>query len=50
MSALEKVLVAVVGVAMVTTLVLPKRQTPAVLTAGGNAFAKILGAAEGNTT
>lgn len=31
MSAIEKFLTAIVGVALVTTLILPKRQTPAVI-------------------
>lgn len=47
MSTLEKVLMGIVGVAMFTTAILPKRQTPAVITAGGNAFSKVLGTAMG---
>lgn len=47
MSTAEKVLTAIVGVAMVTTLVLPKRQTPAVINAAGGAFSKVLGTAMG---
>lgn len=47
MSTVERVLIAVVGVAMATTLVMPKRQTPAVITAAGNAFSKVLGKAMG---
>ena len=45
MSDLQKILVAIVGIALVTTLVLPGRQTPAVLTAGGKAFSGVLGTA-----
>lgn len=41
------VLSSIVVVALVTTLVLPGRQTPQVLTAGGNAFAGSLRAALG---
>lgn len=41
------VLGTIVILAIVTTLVLPGRQTPAVLTAGGNAFAGALRAASG---
>ena len=37
----------VVGVAMVTTMILPKRQTPAVITAAGSAFSKVLGTSMG---
>jgi hypothetical protein len=37
----------VVIVALVTTLVLPKRQTPAIIKEGGNAFANVLKAAQG---
>lgn len=38
----------IVVLAIVTTLVLPGRQTPSVLTAGGNAFANSIRAAMGN--
>lgn len=38
MSSLEKIAMAIVGVAMVTTLVLPGRQTPAVAKAFGGVF------------
>lgn len=47
MSSIQQVLVAVIGVAMVTTLVLPKRQTPAVFNALGNAGSSFLGTAMG---
>jgi membrane DNA delivery protein len=45
MSDLEKIMVAIVGVALVTTLVLPKRNTASVLTAGGTAISSVLGTA-----
>lgn len=38
MSTIEKVLMGIVGVAMVTTVILPGRQTPAVLNAFGSVF------------
>lgn len=38
MGAAERIALAIVGVAMITTLVLPRRQTPQVVTAFGNAF------------
>lgn len=41
------IITSIIVVAGITALVLPKRQTPAVLTAGGNAFAKVLTAARG---
>lgn len=47
MSTFEKVGVALVGVLMVTTLVLPGRQTPAVLTSGSRGVARIFQAASG---
>lgn len=37
----------VVVLAIITTLVLPGRQTPAVITAGGNSFANTIKAAMG---
>jgi len=37
----------IVLVALVTTLVLPKRQTPQVIKESGNAFANVLKAAQG---
>lgn len=48
MSSIEKILSLVVGVALVTTLVLPKRQTPEVIDKAASGFAKILGKAMGN--
>jgi hypothetical protein len=48
MSMLEKILTGVVGIAMVTTLILPRRQTPAVINAAGGAFSKVLGTAMGS--
>lgn len=47
MSTLEKIALAIVGVGMVTTLILPGRQTPAVLTAAGNVFSGALKTAQG---
>lgn len=38
MSTIEKIAMGVVGVAMVTTLILPGRQTPAVVNAFANLF------------
>lgn len=49
MSTIEKVLMGIVGVAMVTTMILPRRQTPAVINATGNAFSRSLGTAMGST-
>lgn len=45
MGDIQKLLVAVVAIALVTTLVLPGRQTASVLTAGGKAFSGVLGTA-----
>lgn len=45
MGDIQKFLVAIVGIALVTTLVLPKRNTASVLTAGGGAISSILGTA-----
>lgn len=39
----EKVAAGLIAIGMVTTLILPKRQTPAVFNAGGTAIAKIVG-------
>ncbi len=47
MSSIEKVALAIVGVAMVTTLILPGRQTPAVLKAAGGVFSGALKTAQG---
>lgn len=38
MTLLEKVAMGIVGIALVTTLILPDRQTPGVITAAGNVF------------
>jgi hypothetical protein len=46
-STVEKVLMGVIGVAMITTLVLPRRQTPQVINAAGTAFNRSLGTAMG---
>jgi PRD1 phage membrane DNA delivery len=43
--AIITVLTAIIGVAIIAVLVSSKAQTGQVLTAGGNAFSKILGAA-----
>lgn len=47
MTPLVKVLSLVVGVAFVTTLILPGRQTPQVINAAGNLFTGALGTAMG---
>lgn len=47
MGSLERVALAIVGVAFATTLLLPGRQTPAVLNAAGNVFSGGLRAAMG---
>jgi hypothetical protein len=47
MSTIEKVLMGIVGVAMVTTVILPGRQTPAVLNAFGSVFNGALRASMG---
>jgi len=39
----------IIGVAMVTTLILPRRQTPQVINAAGTAFTRSLGTAMGVT-
>lgn len=49
MSTVEKVALAIVGVALVTTLILPRRQTPAVIGATGTAFNRALATAMGQT-
>lgn len=43
----EKIAAGVVGIAMVTTLILPGRQTAKVVTAFGNLFRGVLGTAMG---
>jgi hypothetical protein len=47
MSTVEKVLMGIIGVAMVTTVILPGRQTPQVLNAFGNVFSGSLKTAMG---
>lgn len=47
MSTLEKVAMGIVGIALVTTLILPGRQTPAVLGAAGSVFSGSLKTAMG---
>lgn len=47
MSTLERVLMGIIGVAMVTTLILPRRETARVIGAGGTAFRGSLATAMG---
>lgn len=47
MSTLEKVAMGIVGIALVTTLILPGRQTASVLKAGGGVFNNALKTAMG---
>jgi hypothetical protein len=47
MSTVERVALAIVGVALVTTLILPNRQTPRVIGATGTAFRQSLATAMG---
>ena len=47
MTGVEKVAVLIVATALITTLVLPGRQTAQVLTAGGGAFSNALKTAMG---
>jgi len=47
MSTLERVAMGIVGIALVTTLILPGRQTATVLKAGGDVFTGSLRAAMG---
>lgn len=49
MSTIEKFLTGVIGLAMVTTLVLPKRQTPAVIGAAAKGVSGVIGTAMGST-
>lgn len=49
MSTLEKFLTGIVGVALVTTMVLPKRQTPAVITAFGSSLSRVMGTVMGTS-
>jgi hypothetical protein len=46
-STIEKIAMGIVGIAMVTTLILPGRQTPAVLNAAGGVFSGSLKTAMG---
>lgn len=48
MSTIEKFLMGVVGVALATTLVLPKRQTPAVINSATGFVRGTINAAMGN--
>lgn len=50
MSSIEKFLTALVGVALVTTLVLPKHKGPEVISAGGSALGNLISTAMGNTS
>lgn len=47
MGTVEKIALAIVGVAFVTTLVLPDRQTAKVISAGSDLFTRSLGQAMG---
>lgn len=47
MSSVERIALAIVGVAMITTLILPGRQTPKVINATGTAFRGSLATAMG---
>lgn len=47
MSTVERVALAIVGVALVTTLILPNRKTPQVIGATGTAFRTSLATAMG---
>jgi hypothetical protein len=47
MSSVERIALAIVAVALVTTLILPNRQTPKVIQASGNAFRGSLATAMG---
>lgn len=47
MGSVERIALAIVGVAMVTTLILPGRQTPQVVGAFGNVFQRSLSTAMG---
>ena len=47
MGTIEKVALAIVGIAFVTTLILPDRQTAKVLAAAGDVFTKSLKTAQG---
>jgi len=47
MSTVEKIALAIIGVALATTLILPRRQTPQVIGATGTAFRQSLATAMG---
>lgn len=47
MTTVEKVAMGIVGIALVTTLILPGRSTAAVITASGNVFSNALKTAQG---
>lgn len=47
MSSVEKIAMGIVGIALVTTLILPGRQTAGVITAAGNVFSNSLKTAQG---
>ena len=47
MSSAERIAMAIVAIGMVTTLILPKRQTPAVINAAGTVFNGALSTAMG---
>lgn len=47
MSTLEKIALGIIGIGMVTTLILPKRQTPQVITAGATGLRGLLATAMG---
>lgn len=47
MSTVEKIMMGIVGVALVTTLILPKRQTPAVIKAAADFTTGTIGTAMG---
>lgn len=49
MSVLEKFLTGAVGVALVTTMVLPKRNTAPVISAFANGLARVLGTVMGTS-
>lgn len=47
MTTAQKFIVGIVGIGMVTTLILPNRQSSQVITAGANGGARLLGTAMG---
>lgn len=46
---ITKVIMAIIGIGLVTTLILPDRQTPRVIDAAAGGTAKLLGTAMGTT-